>query len=64
MNNEVNDMVPDNIGTMEPIIQGKGKKADSPRRRYSIRELVYVPDKGHLADAAGVIELEGHVKGI
>jgi hypothetical protein len=26
--------------------------------------LVYVPDKGHLGDAAGVIELERHVKGV
>jgi hypothetical protein len=64
MDDEVDDMVSGNVRSMKSIVQGKGEKADGPRQRQEVREFTGIPDKAHLRDAAGVIELEGHLKGI
>jgi hypothetical protein len=64
MNDKIDDMVSDDIGSMETEVQGKGQKADGPSERCDIREEMRVPYKGHLRDAAGVIELERYMIGI
>ena len=63
---KIDDVVSDDNGSMEPIVQRKGK---GPIDRggvmiYDIRECLYVPHKEYLRDAVGIIKLEWHMKAI
>jgi hypothetical protein len=64
VNGQVDDMVADDVGPVEPIVEGEAEETHGPLEGEDIREQAQVPDKGHFADASWIIELERHMKGV